>query len=57
MLNSSVVLPTSEYFLDVYDRTEAAFDRMFIRLATAMQVDLSTAVSEFSSRKERVLSH
>jgi hypothetical protein len=38
LLEATVVLPTPDHFPDPYDGTEAALERMFFRVATAMQV-------------------
>lgn len=39
MLQARVMLPTPEHFPDAYDGSEAALQRMFQRVAAAMQVD------------------
>jgi hypothetical protein len=39
LLRVTVILPTSKYFPDPYDRSEIAFQYMFQRVATHMQVD------------------
>jgi len=39
LLQATVVLPTPEHFPDPYDRSEAALQRMFYRVANGMQVN------------------
>lgn len=41
LLQATVVLPTPEHFPDPYDRSEAALQRIFTRVATRMQVNPS----------------
>jgi hypothetical protein len=39
LLQATVVLPTPDHFPDPYDRSEAALQRIFARVATGMQVN------------------
>ncbi len=41
LLQATVVFPTPEHFPDPYDRSEAALQRIFARVATGMQVNPS----------------
>jgi hypothetical protein len=52
LLGAAVVLPTAEHFPDAYDRSEEGLDRIFTRVAGAMQVDASEVeVSLFASER------
>jgi hypothetical protein len=41
MLQAEMVLPDAEHFPDVYDKSEAAAEKMFLRICVYMQVDPS----------------
>jgi hypothetical protein len=49
MLNAHVYLPTREDFPDPYDRSEAALEALFLRVADGMRVDPETIVLELFS--------
>jgi hypothetical protein len=49
MLDARVYLPTIEYFPDPFDRSEAALNAMFLRVAEGMQVDPETINLELFS--------
>ena len=44
LFEATVVLPTLEHFPDPYDRSEAALERIFLRIAAAMQVNPNDVV-------------
>ena len=47
MLQATVVQPDAEHFPDPYDKTEAAAEKMFLRICGYMQVDPSRLELEF----------
>ena len=54
-LQATVVLPTPDHFPDVYDRSAAALERVFFRVASAMQVNPNDIdVTVFSHEHDRV---
>lgn len=54
MLNARVYLPTAEYFPDRFDRSEAALNAMFLRVAEGMQVDPETIDLELFSETDDI---